>query len=132
MSTPCDIIEPCGFVWSEKKLRRAGMDYLDQAALNRHRSWSAYQDWRQDHAPKSRLILLSTKATNPYHQFEFSDGDILLFGQESAGVPDDIHEGADHRLIIPMAEDKRSINLALSVAMCLGEALRQTNSFPKT
>ena len=120
-----DIIEPCGFVWNERKMRRAGMDYLDNVAINRHSSWQEY-----DKAPRKRLILMSTKASIKYTDFNFQAGDTLLMGRESAGVPDDIHNMADARIIIPMANQMRSINVAMSAAMVLGEALRQLNAFP--
>ncbi|MER9135766.1 tRNA (cytidine(34)-2'-O)-methyltransferase [Mesorhizobium sp. M0830] len=118
-----DIIEPAGFPLSDKALKRAGMDYLEMAALTRHVDWHAFEGWRK--ASKRRLVLLSTKATTPYTSFAFADGDILLFGRESAGVPDPVHQAADARLTIPMQGAARSINVALSVAMVAGEAIRQ-------
>ncbi|MDF2388660.1 tRNA (cytidine(34)-2'-O)-methyltransferase [Nostoc ellipsosporum NOK] len=118
-----DIIEPAGFPLSDKALKRAGMDYLEMAALTRHVDWKAFEDWRE--ARSRRLVLLSTKATAPYTGFTFADGDILLFGRESAGVPDTVHQAADARLTIPMQGVARSINVALSVAMVAGEAIRQ-------
>jgi tRNA (cytidine/uridine-2'-O-)-methyltransferase len=118
-----DIIEPAGFPLSDKALRRAGMDYLEMARLARHVDWSAFQQWRRDNG--RRLVLLSTKATIAYTAFSFAAGDILLFGRESAGVPDTVHEAADERLTIPMQPRARSINVALSVAMVAGEAIRQ-------
>ncbi|RUX92770.1 MULTISPECIES: tRNA (cytidine(34)-2'-O)-methyltransferase [unclassified Mesorhizobium] len=118
-----DIIEPAGFPLSDKALKRAGMDYLEMATLTRHVDWHAFEDWRKTGA--RRLVLLSTKATTPYTGFTFADGDILLFGRESAGVPDAVHQAADARLTIPMQGAARSINVALSVAMVAGEAIRQ-------
>ncbi|TPM25080.1 tRNA (cytidine(34)-2'-O)-methyltransferase [Mesorhizobium sp. B2-3-3] len=118
-----DIIEPAGFPLSDKALKRAGMDYLEMAALTRHVDWQAFEHWRR--AEARRLVLLSTKATIAYTSFSFADGDILLFGRESAGVPDQVHQAADARLIIPMQGTARSINVALSVAMVAGEAVRQ-------
>jgi len=118
-----DIIEPAGFPLSDKALKRAGMDYLEMAALTRHIDWDAFEDWRKKDG--RRLVLLSTKATTPYTSFSFADGDILLFGRESAGVPDAVHQAADARLTIPMQGAARSINVALSVAMVAGEAIRQ-------
>ncbi|QKC82320.1 tRNA (cytidine(34)-2'-O)-methyltransferase [Mesorhizobium sp. NZP2077] len=118
-----DIIEPAGFPLSDKALKRAGMDYLEMAALTRHIDWNAFEDWRKKDG--RRLVLLSTKATTPYTSFSFADGDILLFGRESAGVPDAVHQAADARLTIPMQGSARSINVALSVAMVAGEAVRQ-------
>jgi tRNA (cytidine/uridine-2'-O-)-methyltransferase len=118
-----DIIEPAGFPLSDKALKRAGMDYLEMAALTRHIDWNAFENWRKKDG--RRLVLLSTKATTPYTSFSFADGDILLFGRESAGVPDPVHQAADARLTIPMQGSARSINVALSVAMVAGEAVRQ-------
>ncbi|MER9302083.1 tRNA (cytidine(34)-2'-O)-methyltransferase [Mesorhizobium sp. M0293] len=118
-----DIIEPAGFPLSDKALKRAGMDYLEMAALTRHVDWHAFEDWRKARA--HRLVLLSTKATTAYTSFAFADGDILLVGRESAGVPDPVHQAADARLTIPMQGAARSINVALSVAMVAGEAIRQ-------
>ena len=118
-----DIIEPTGFPLSDRTLKRAGMDYLEMAALTRHVDWHAFEDWRK--ASARRLLLLSTKAATAYTDFAFSNGDILLFGRESAGVPDPVHEAADARLTIPMQPATRSINVALSVAMVAGEAIRQ-------
>ncbi|ESZ70484.1 tRNA methyltransferase [Mesorhizobium sp. L103C119B0] len=118
-----DIIEPAGFPLSDKALKRAGMDYLEMAALTRHVDWNAFEDWRKGQA--CRLVLLTTKAATPYTGFSFAQGDILLFGRESAGVPDPVHHAADARLTIPMQPGTRSINVALSVAMVAGEAIRQ-------
>jgi tRNA (cytidine/uridine-2'-O-)-methyltransferase len=118
-----DIIEPAGFQLSDKALRRAGMDYLEMADLTRHVDWQAFEQWRRNNA--RRLVLLSTRATTAYTEFSFAAGDILLFGRESAGVPDAVHEAADERLTIPMQPGARSINVALSVAMVAGEAIRQ-------
>ncbi|RWC61941.1 tRNA (cytidine(34)-2'-O)-methyltransferase [Mesorhizobium sp.] len=118
-----DIIEPAGFPLSDKALKRAGMDYLEMAALTRHVDWDAFEEWRKTGA--RRLVLLSTKVTTAYTSFTFAEGDILLFGRESAGVPDPVHQAADARLTIPIQGAARSINVALSVAMVAGEALRQ-------
>lgn len=117
-----DIIEPCGFLFSEPKLKRAGMDYLDQAELTRHASWAAFRAARAGR----RLVLLTTKAAEPYTGFAFASDDILLLGRESAGVPDFVHDAADARLLIPMRPGLRSLNVALAAAMVLGEGLRQT------
>lgn len=118
-----DIIEPAGFPLSDRTLKRAGMDYLEMAALTRHVDWHAFEQWRKSGV--RRLVLLSTKAATAYTDFAFADGDVLLFGRESAGVPDPVHEAADARLVIPMQPGTRSINVALSVAMVAGEAIRQ-------
>ena len=103
-----DIIEPCGFLLDDRRLRRAGMDYLSQAAVTRHSSWNAYQE-----VPRARLVLLTTKATVPYCDFAFRADDTLMLGRESAGVPDAVHQAADHRLLIPMEAGMRSINVAM-------------------
>jgi len=123
-----EIIEPAGFDLSDRNLKRAGMDYLEMAALTRHVDWNAFEDWRRREG--RRLVLLSTKAALPYTEFAFTQSDILLFGRESAGVPDHVHDAADARLTIPMVSGARSINLALSVAMVAGEAIRQLNPPP--
>lgn len=118
-----DIIEPAGFDMSDRALKRAGMDYLEMAALTRHIDFAAFESWRKSEG--CRLVLFSTKAALPYTDFHFTDGDVLLFGRESAGVPQHVHDAADERLIIPMRGGGRSLNLALSAAMAAGEALRQ-------
>ena len=118
-----DIIEPAGFPLSDRALKRAGMDYLEMAALSRHADWHAFEEWRKAHA--RRLVLLTTRAATAYTGFAFAAGDILLFGRESAGVTEEVHQAADARLTIPMRAGARSINVALSVAMVAGEALRQ-------
>lgn len=119
-----DIIEPAGFDISDRNLKRAGMDYLASVALTRHVTWDRFEDWRATTA--RRLVLASTKAAGRYTDFAFRPDDILLFGRESAGVPDVVHEKSDARLLIPMVEGQRSLNIAMSVAMMAGEALRQT------
>lgn len=118
-----DLIEPAGFDISDRALKRAGMDYLEMAALTRHVDWNAFEEERRQR--RRRLVLLSTKATVSYADFDFASSDTLLFGRESAGVPERVHDSADARLTIPMVEGARSINIALSVAMVAGEALRQ-------
>ena len=120
-----DIIEPCGFVWGDRRLRRAGMDYLAEVEVRRHSSWSAYRESLQ-----GRLLLLTTQAEKTYTGFAFDGEDSLLLGRESAGVPADVHQAANERLKIPMRPGLRSINVALAAAMVLGEALKQTNGFP--
>ena len=121
-----DIIEPAGFDLSDRNLRRAGMDYLEMAALTRHVDFDRFEDWRA--GTGRRLVLLSTSATLPYTRFAFQPDDVLLFGRESAGVPPAVHERADARLIIPMPGGGRSLNVALSVAMVAGEAIRQAEA----
>ncbi len=120
-----DIIEPAGFVLSDKNLKRAGMDYLASAVMVRHVNWERFDAWRREEG--RRLVLASTRAADPYTRLEYRPNDILLFGRESAGVPDHVHDTADARVIIPMVEGQRSINVAMSAAMIAGEALRQTN-----
>ena len=122
-----DIIEPCGFVWNDTKLKRAGMDYLDQVDLKKHMSWNAYLEAR---SPERRLILLTTKSNTSFLEETYSDLDDLLFGSESAGVPQNIHELCPVRLKIPMNPNTRSLNVAISCALVVGEALRQTKSYP--
>ena len=130
LGAPVDIIEPCGFAFDMRKMRRAGMDYLDHVTLTRHSSWQAFTDYLA--ANDGRLVLATTKAASPYTDFSFQPGDYLLFGRESAGVPDQVHNAADARIIIPMHPATRSLNLAATVAMITGEALRQTHQFPQT
>jgi tRNA (cytidine/uridine-2'-O-)-methyltransferase len=120
------IIEPAGFPVSDRHFRRAGMDYLDQVAIMRHDSWSKFEQWRNDRG--CRLILFTTKGTSPYLDYRFDAADILLFGRESAGVPDEVATAADARLVIPIQPGLRSLNVAMAAAMALGEALRQTSS----
>jgi tRNA (cytidine/uridine-2'-O-)-methyltransferase len=121
LGLPLTIIEPAGFAWNDSSLRRAGMDYLDQVNLTRAASWSTFQETKQS----QRLILLTTKSSEPYTSFQFQPGDILLFGRESAGVPDHVHNAATARLTIPMKQGPRSLNVALACAMVAGEAVRQ-------
>jgi tRNA (cytidine/uridine-2'-O-)-methyltransferase len=123
-----DIIEPCGFLLDDRRLRRAGMDYLDHVSMKRHSSWTAFAASRAK-AGSGRLILLTTAGDIPYCEFDYAADDTLLMGRESAGVPDEVHEAADARLCIPMAPEARSLNVALAAAMTLGEALRQTGGF---
>ncbi|RYX92952.1 MAG: tRNA (cytidine(34)-2'-O)-methyltransferase [Bradyrhizobiaceae bacterium] len=120
------IIEPAGFPISDRHFRRAGMDYLDQVTITRHDSWRHFERWRQEAGFK--LALFTTKGAEPYLSHTYHDDEILLFGRESAGVPDEVAAAADSRVVIPMRESLRSINLAMTVAMALGEALRQTRT----
>lgn len=123
LNVPVHIILPAGFVLSDRKFRRAGMDYLEKAALVQHADWAAFQAYCRDE--KRRIVLLSTKAAEVYTDFRFHENDVLMLGRESAGVPDQVHEAADARILIPMHGDARSLNVAISGAMVLGEALRQ-------
>ncbi|WP_331374460.1 tRNA (cytidine(34)-2'-O)-methyltransferase [Sinorhizobium chiapasense] len=119
-----DIIEPAGFDLSDRNLKRAGMDYIAAVTLTRHVNWERFEAWRA--TTGRRLVLASTKAAQRYTRFSFRADDILLFGRESAGVPDHVHERADGRVVIPMAPGQRSLNIAISAAMIVGEAIRQT------
>ncbi len=132
LDLPLDIIEPCGFILNEKAMRRAGMDYLELAQYRRHNSWADFLEYRQTHSREyGRIVLLTTHASQPYTEFSFRPDDIILMGRESAGVPQEVHELADARLLIPMTPHARSINVAVSAVMVIGEALRQTGMFPK-
>ncbi len=126
-----DIIEPLGFILSDRRLKRAGLDYLDAVELTRHRSWQAFEAGRQRSGRKRRLVLLTTRARLAYTDFAFRADDVLLIGRESAGVPQEVHDAADARVRVPMASGLRSLNVALAAAMVLGEALRQTEGFPE-
>lgn len=119
-----DLIEPAGFDLSDRALKRAGMDYVAAAALTRHVNWDAFEDWRA--TTGRRLVLATTKAAQAYTEHAFRPDDILLFGRESAGVPDAVHALAGSRVLIPMVEGRRSLNVAMAAAMITGEALRQT------
>jgi len=128
MGITAHIIEPTGFPASDRAFRRAGMDYLDQVSIIRHIGWQDFEAFRR--AEGLRLVLASTKAETRYTDFAYSKRDILLMGRESAGVPDDVHQAADARVIIPMQKTLRSINVAVTAAMMIGEALRQLDAFP--
>ena len=127
LGVPLDLIEPAGFLLGDRRLKRAGMDYLDALEMTRHRSWQAFLERRP---PRARLILLTTRGPVPYHRFVFERDDILLLGRESAGVPDEVHAAADARLRVPMRDGARSLNVAMAAAIVLGEALRQTGLLP--
>lgn len=123
-----EIVEPAGFDVSDRNLRRAGLDYLGSVTINRHASWRAFEEWRARDG--HRLVLATTKAALPYTSFGFRHDDAILLGRESAGVPDEVHAAADARVVVPMSEGMRSLNVAVAGAMILGEALRQTGTFP--
>lgn len=125
-----DVIEPCGFPLNDKAIRRAAMDYASCAKVSHHSGWEAFLAFRREALQGARLILFTTRSAAPHCDFAFRADDILLMGRESAGVPDDVHDAADHRLFIPISAAARSINVITAAAMGLGEALRQTNSFP--
>jgi len=118
------IVEPAGFVATDRAFRRAGMDYLDLVTLVRHRSWQLFDAWRR--RERLRLILFTTASSASYLNYCYRPDDVLLFGRESAGVPAEVHDGADARLLIPLVPGLRSLNVALAAAMAAGEALRQT------
>jgi tRNA (cytidine/uridine-2'-O-)-methyltransferase len=121
------LIEPAGFPVSDRAFRRAGMDYLDQVTLERHLSWVEFDLWRS--ARGLRLVLFTTRATASYVDHRYEPHDVLLFGRESSGVPDHVHEAAEVRLRIPMRAGLRSLNVAMTCAMAAGEALRQAGAF---
>jgi tRNA (cytidine/uridine-2'-O-)-methyltransferase len=123
------LIEPAGFPISDRHFRRAGMDYLDEVEIARHASFRAFEDWRRGEG--LRLVLFTTRGAVSYLDHAFGPRDVLLFGRESAGVPDDVQAAADARLLIPMRPGMRSINVAMTAAIALGEALRQTKGFPE-
>jgi tRNA (cytidine/uridine-2'-O-)-methyltransferase len=124
-----EIVEPAGFDVSDRNLRRAGLDYLGAVTVNRHASWRAFEDWRRGEA--RRLVLATTKAAVRHLDLTFADEDVILLGRESAGVPDEVHAAADARVVVPMQEGLRSLNVAVAAAIILGEALRQTGRFPE-
>ena len=127
MGVAVDIIEPCGFPFSDRGLQRAGMDYLREVELSRHPDFATFEEWRR--RSRSRLILLSTRAQQSFLNFEYQANDILMLGRESAGVPEAVFSASDVQLQIPMPGGLRSLNVALAAAMALGEALRQTGAF---
>lgn len=120
------VIGPTGFPWDARRIRRSAMDYIDHAKLAHHASWAHFCK----EAGTKRKILLTTRADHLYTEFTYRPDDIILVGRESAGVPNDVHEAADERLLIPMVPACRSLNVITSAAMVIGEALRQTKGFP--
>ena len=129
MKTAVHVIEPCGFPFSKRALRRYAMDYADLVDLHHHLDWDAFLQWTKDN--DRRLVLLTTKSDQTYCDFEFTPEDILLVGSESTGAPESVHDAADARITVPMSAEVRSLNVAVSMAMVLGEALRQTNNWPE-
>ena len=122
-----DLIEPMGFVWDDKRVRRTAMDYIDHVDVTRHAGFAAFRAAQ----PSGRLILFTTKGSGSAYDFAFAADDILLFGKESGGVPADVAPACDARLRIPIRAEVRSFNLATSAAIALGEALRQTGELPQ-
>jgi tRNA (cytidine/uridine-2'-O-)-methyltransferase len=127
LGVPLDVIEPCGFPLSDAAVRRAAMDYAAAADVTRHASWRAFQ---ARSAPRGRLVLFTTGGALPFQAFAYRPDDVLLFGRESAGAPEEVHAAAQARLFVPLAPDASSLNVVTAAAMALGEALRQTNGFP--
>jgi len=126
LNVPVDLIEPMGFAFSDRALMRAGMDYAAQAEVTRHPDWTAFEA-----GITGRIVLLSTRGAVRLDAAEFRPNDILLLGSESAGVPQSVHDRADLRVMIPMRPGFRSLNVAVSAAIALGEALRQTKGWPE-
>ncbi len=123
------IIEPCGFPLDDKRIKRAAMDYAELVEYKRHASWQKFLAYVR--AENGRIVLLTTRGATRLDASSFQPNDFLLFGRESAGVPDEVHEAADERVIIPMRKEARSLNLATSVAMVLTHALQQTKGWPQ-
>ena len=123
------IIEPAGFDLSSRALKRAALDYFEAVSLTRWSTFAAFRSHAQ--AQGSRIVLLTTRAAMPYTDAAFQPSDILLAGRESAGVPDEVHAAADLRVRVPIRGDLRSLNVAVALAMVLGEGLRQTGGFPR-
>ena len=128
LGVPVDVIEPCGFLFSDRGVRRAAMDYGKIAEMRRHAGWESFLDSQR--ASGGRLLLFTTRGAQAFHAFGFRPDDTLLFGRESAGVPEAVHAAADARLVIPLAPGARSLNLTVSAAIAVSEALRQTHGFP--
>ncbi len=122
------IVEPAGFRLDDTNLKRAGMDYLELTKLVRHADWQEFEKWRKEN--RRRLILLTTKAETTIGDFAFEPEDLVMLGRESTGAPEEVHKAATHSILIPMHAKARSINMALSGALVMGEALRQTGSYP--
>ena len=127
LGVPLDVIEPCGFPLGDAAIRRAAMDYAAHADVTRHPNWKIFLD---NSASYGRIVLFTTRAALAFHEFAFRPDDCLLFGRESAGVTDEVHEAVDARIYIPLAPGARSLNVVTAATLALGEALRQTNGFP--
>lgn len=126
MGAAVDLIEPMGFAWDDRRVRRAAMDYIDHVSITRHAGFAAFRQT----IGGQRLILFTTRTTRSAYDFAFAANDVLLFGKESAGVPDAVHNGSDARVRIPLRPEVRSFNLATTAALALGEAMRQTGTLP--
>ncbi len=124
---PVHVIEPCGFPFSAKAVKRYAMDYADHVTLHHHVDWDAFESWRGNSG--GRLVLLTTKSAKSYVDFDFHKDDVLMVGSESSGAPEFVHEAASARITIPMHREVRSLNVAVAAAMVAGEALRQTDGF---
>ena len=125
----CHIIEPCGFAFGERALKRAGMDYLASSDYLRHADWEKFSGWVETEDRK--IALMTAKGSTPLPQGKFSDDDIILMGSEAAGAPDYVHDIASTRVHIPMRSGFRSLNVAVAAGIALGEALRQTDQYPR-
>jgi len=126
MGTAVDLIEPMGFAWNDRRVRRAAMDYIDHVSITRHSGFEAFRAT----IGSGRLVLFTTKTTQSSDDFAYRADDVLLFGKESAGVPPSVVEASDARVRIPLRPEVRSLNLATAAALALGEALRQTATLP--
>lgn len=126
LGCPVDLIEPMGFEWDDRRVRRTAMDYIDHVDVSRHAGFAAFRK-----AQPGRLILLTTKAQASTHDFSFATDDVLIFGKESGGVPAEVAALCDVRLRLPIRAGVRSFNLATSAALALGEAMRQTGLLPE-
>jgi tRNA (cytidine/uridine-2'-O-)-methyltransferase len=126
LRVPVDIIEPCGFPWSDRALKRAGMDYAQVAAVRRHADWDAFLA-----QASGRLVLMTTSGDLRIDEARFAPDDVLLMGSESAGVPDHVHARAALRVRIPLAAGTRSLNIAVAAGIALAEGLRQLNGWPE-
>ncbi len=124
-----DIIETCGFVFSSRRMKRSGMDYIDRVDIKLYSSWEKFYEVYNVNI-KNRIILLTTKGNISHTKFSYNTDDILLLGRESAGVPDAVHLAVNSRIIVPIVTEARSLNIVTSAAMVLGEALRQTSTYP--
>ncbi|MFZ4382222.1 MAG: tRNA (cytidine(34)-2'-O)-methyltransferase [Sandarakinorhabdus sp.] len=126
LGVPVDLIEPLGFLWDDARVRRTAMDYIDHVSITRHRDWDGF---RASVGP-ARLVLLTTKGSVSAYDFAFRPDDVLLFGKESAGAPPHVHQASAGRIRLPMRPEVRSMNLAMSAGLAVGEALRQTGGLP--